>query len=180
MPGTPATKKRRAPAEVRPHLSADHVTERSPDRNRHVKYRVHARAALRRKQVREERRGDGHDRGLADPDQRARGEQVWIAVREAGEHRREAPDTDAEGDRARARTAVAPRAEHRRRHHVDEDKRRQQRAELRIRERHVALQIRGERGDHITIEVVQQINRGEQPECPIRGAARGRRGDLGR
>src|SRR5439155_5451461 len=128
-----------------------------------------------REEIRQQRRRDGDVGRLADADQRTPREQLRIAARQSRQHGRETPDEYPERDRARARAAIAPRPEHRRGEHVHQHEGRHQPAELRVRQRHGPLELRQQRGHDVAIEVVEQVDRGEDAERPD-GRARRRCG----
>ena len=165
-PGEPGDHERRTPAEVRAHLAPDDVAERRTDGNGHVEHRVHAAATVGCETVGEQRRRDGDVRRFADADQRAPGEQLRIVTGKPREERRQTPHEHAERDRPGARAAIAPGAEHGRGDHVHQHERRYQQAELGIRKAHRAFQIRRDRRHDVAVEIVEQVDRGEDAERP--------------
>src|SRR6267143_1500046 len=73
----------------------------------------------------------------------------------------------------RARAAIAPRPENGRCDHVHDHERRNQPADLRVGQPHRALQLRHDGRYDVAIEVVQQVNRGQDAERTSGGARYG-------
>jgi hypothetical protein len=157
---------RRAPAELRVHEAAQDVAQRRADGDGGVEEREDAAAAILREVVGEQRRGDRRVGRLPDADGGAGGEEAEEAVREAAEHRRHAPDRDAEGDQPRPGALIAQRAEHRRGEHVDDHEAGHQEAGAGVGQLELGhlAQALDERRDDVAVEVVEEVDEGEDQQ----------------
>src|SRR6185312_11341280 len=99
--------------------------------------------------------------------------ELQVTAREAGKTGRETPEKNADRDRLRTGAAVAEPPEDRRGEQIDDQKAAHQAPELGIREPHRSLlEVRQQRRDDIAVEVVEEVDAGENGECEQREPAR--------
>ena len=117
-----------------------------------------------RKKVGEECGGDGNERGLADADDDVAQQQLVIVVGDRAQQRGQAPDERADGHDAPARETVGEGNDQRRRNHVADEKGGGQKTDLRIAKGKLFLDEGLHREQHIAIDVVEKIERGQQQQ----------------
>ena len=114
--------------------------------------------------VRHQRRGRRAVGRLAHPDGGAAGEEVPVAPHQPAEEGERAPHGHAPGDDRAAGAEVAQDAEWQRRDREDQDVGRAEPAELRVAQREIALDRLEQRVDDVPVDVVEEVDDGQQPE----------------
>ena len=174
-PGDPGDEEGRPPAVVVVDEPAQHVPGRRADGDGGREDGEDPAALLDREVVGEEGRRDRAVGRLPHPHRRAGGEERSEAARETAQGRGETPDRHPGGDQPRPRPAVPQGPEDRRGQHVDEDETGREPADLAVRKMERRLQALDDGGDDEAVQVVEQVDEGEDEEPPtgdLRGVLR--------
>ena len=155
---------RDAPAVHRLEVSAQEQARHSSERHAGGENAHRHRPPLAGEVVRDQRRARRAVRRLSDADGRAAGEQLPVAPHQAAEEGERAPHRHAPGDDRAPGPEVAQHTERQRRDREDQDVRRAQPAELRVAQRQVALERLEQRVDDVPVDVVEEVDDGQQPE----------------
>ncbi len=157
-----------APAPEVGDLTTEDVAQGSPHRNGHVEDGQRIIAFGRPEGIRNPAGTDGGIAGLAQADQRAIDKQRAQRGRKAGQHGSQAPDEDAQGNQPFARRAIPQVAKERRGDKVSEHEGREQAPCLAIGQAHGALDRGQDRRQDVTIDVINQIEPGQDEQGPER------------
>ncbi len=125
--------------------------------------------------VRHQRRGRRAVRRLAHAHRGAADEELAEALHQPAQEGEGAPEADAPGDHRPPGAQVAQHAERERGDREDQDVGGAEPAELRVREREVALDRLEQRVDDVAVDVVEQVDERQQPEGVPAVPARHRR-----
>ena len=168
------------PAPVLGDESANDRAQRSADWNRDVENRQRVVPFRRAIAVGNQTRTDGRIARLANADEDAKRDHHRKRRREPRQDCAHTPYTNAGGDEPFARAAVAQPAKDRRGEEVADHERRHEPPGLTVVDVEIFLQRRQHRGEHEAVEVIEQVEAGEDEQHPGRRKLLARGGDCHR
>ena len=172
--------KGRAPSVMLGHEAPEAKAQGRPDRDGEIEPRELGGPLVFGNHIAEDGGAQSGVSRLPHAHQRAREQQHRITVDEGRQNCRNAPQRHPRRYETRPMVAIRGPAENRRRAHVNDDEDQGQPPELGIRQVQILAQRFQDRSHHVAVEVVHQVDRGQQGQELLGGLQQGGPGSEGR